>query len=337
MSHNKLHIHATIGPDSFEGQSLGALLSSGINAIRVNMSHMDHEKLPEMVRRIRSMSDQVQIGADIKGRKLRIGPLPEGDTFLKSGDTFTFIPVEGEEMGGQFYATVNYPKMAESISPDTTILLDDGIIVLRVKEICDDRILCMVERGGTLFERCGLNIPGHATNLPGITMKDCEDLDILSELNLDFVYLSFVETGRDIELLRSALHERNMDIPVISKIELSVAVENLDGILEFSYMICIARGDLGVEVPMQEIPYIQRRIINSASSKGVPVLLAGEVLYSLVKRHIPYRSELTDVVIAVEQGINGFILSDETAIGVDPANAVKILRSLISEALKHKK
>ncbi len=330
----KVDIHATIGPASWKSERFRALLSSGIYGVRINMSHMNHGELPGLIEEMRDTAPHVFIGADIRGRKLRIGPLPGGEIFLKSGETFLLLPMEDERMGSHVHTTVNYPSMADSVKPGVEIVLDDGALSLRVNDVFRSEIVCTVERGGQLLERAGINIPGHTIHLPALTPKDYQDLDLLSNLSIDIVYLSFVESGRDIHLLRSALKERRMNPRLIAKIELSMALKNLEEILEESDGICLARGDLGVEVPLAEIPYVQRSVVESAQRISKPIILAGEVLYSLVQRTIPFRAELTDTVTAVEQGVNGFILSDETAIGVDPVNAVQVLQELIREAQK---
>ncbi len=327
-----LNIHATIGPACWKGDSLESLLSSGIHSIRINMSHMNHEALSDLIKEIRQISPDISIGADIRGRKLRIGPLPKGKVTLKNGDTFILLPVKEEKMGSQSHTTVDYPNMSDVLSEGTVILLDDGALTFSVKKVFKNEVVCTVERGGELLQRSGINIPNKTINLPALTQKDYTDLDLLSKVSIDFIYLSFVETAEDIRLLRSVLKERGLTIPVIAKIELSVAVNNIEEISREADGICLARGDLGVEIPIEKIPYIQRHVVEITKKAGKPILIAGEVLYSLVNRYIPFRAELTDTVVAVEQGVDGFILSDETAIGVDPANSIKILQSLINEA-----
>ncbi len=331
----KLQIHATLGPASLKGEAFKGLLSAGIDGVRLNMSHAILDDLPPLIKEIRLFAPHVLIGADLKGRKLRIGPLPKGEIDLKNGDTFILLPMDGDKMGSQFHATVHCPDMSDSMISGTEILLDDGALLLHVKNVYANEIVCIVERGGNLPQRSGINIPGQTINLPALIQKDYMDLDLLSEVSIDFVYLSYVETADDIHLLRSALKERHLNIPIIAKIELSIAIENLHEITKVTDGLCLARGDLGVEVPLPEIPYVQRYVVESAKMAGKPVFLAGEVLFSLVNRYLPFRAELTDVAVAVEQGVDGFILSDETAIGVDPANAVRILQTLISEAQKH--
>jgi pyruvate kinase len=332
----KAQIHATLGPASWQEQVLEGLLKSGIYALRINMSHMEHEKLCTLFNRIRALAPHVELFADIRGRKLRIGPLPGGGVTLVEGEMFTLIPMKGEEMGTERSASVNYPGMAQVLRPGDYIILDDGAIRFNVEKIEKYQLICRVVRGGKLTDRCGVNTPKRQLSLPALTSKDYTDLDLLSTMPLDGVYLSFAETARDIMLLRDAMKQRNMHQPIMAKIETQVAIDNLHDLIASSDGICLARGDLGVEIPMQELPYMQRNIIASAKEAGKPFILAGEVLYSLLKRHEPFRAELMDIITAIEQGAAGFILSDETAIGVDPLNAVTVLKILIEEAERRK-
>lgn len=332
----KIQIHATLGPASWQGLSLEKLLNSEITAVRINMSHMDKEKLLPLFERIRTLAPHVALGADIRGRKLRIGPVPYGSVTLTEGEKFTLFPMEDEEMGTRHSASVNYPAMAEVLKAKDEILLDDGILHLIVEKSDSNEVVCRVTRGGKLTDRCGVNTPNRQLNLSALTPKDYQDLDFLNTIPLDLVYLSFAETGDDIMLLRNAMKERAMNQPIIAKIETQVAVNNLEDLIDASDGLCMARGDMGVEIPMEELPYVQRSIIASAKRRGKPILLAGEVLYSLINRHEPYRAELMDIVTAVEQGVSGFILSDETAIGVDPVNAITVLATLIKEAEKRR-
>lgn len=332
----KLQIHATLGPASWQGRNLEKLLDSPISAVRINMSHMDQEKLPVLFERIRSLAPHIALGADIRGRKLRIGTLPGGSLTLSKGDRFILIPVEGEDRGSKNSATVNYPAMAEVMKPKDKIILDDGALRLVVEKTTAHEVICHVTRGGILTDRCGVNTPNRQLNLPGLTSKDYTDLDFLSTIPLDLIYFSFAEKAEDIQLLRAALKQRNMNQPITAKIETRVAVDNFEELSAVSDALCMARGDMGVEIPMEELPYVQRSIIASAKRGEKTLLLAGEVLYSLIHRHEPFRAELMDIVTAVEQGVSGFILSDETAIGVDPVNAVQVLSTLITEAGKRK-
>ena len=178
-------------------------------------------------------------------------------------------------------------------------------------------------------ERSGLNVPAVPLALPALTAKDMRDLDVISRLPVDFVYLSYVESDVDIIRLREALAARGRDLPIVAKVERQIAVQRLPEIAAAADAICLARGDLGVEVPLADIPFVQRTAVTQTHAAGKPFILAGEVLYAMIGRQIPARAELTDVAMAVEQGVDGFILSDETAVGIAPAVAVHTLQSLI--------
>jgi pyruvate kinase len=251
------------------------------------------------------------------------------------------VPVgpDGEGPGTTAEATVNYPALPRVVKPGTSILLDDGALRLRVQRVEMEKVRCTVEVGGPLPQRSGANLPGHIISSPALTGKDSNDLDALARLGsppagVDLVYLSYVETEDDLRILRQELAARELNLPVVAKIERAAALEHLHGITAEADSICLARGDLGVEIALPELPYVQREALVVARGSGKPFLLAGEVMHSLTEREIPFRGELTDVVVAVEQGVSGFILSDETAVGVNPVNAVQTLCRLITRAQK---
>lgn len=324
-------IYITLGPTSSRGERLQQLLHSGIHGVRINMSHANHDELTSLLQTIRYLAPGIEIAADLRGRKLRIGHLPNGKTDLKVSDKFILVPSEKEIIGSKNMASVNYLSLAEKLEKGAIILLDDGALTLRVCEIEDEAIICNVERGGTLPERSGVNLPGQKLDIPALTDKDYNDLDFLSQYCPDQIYLSFTETSDDLELLKEALKERYMESKIIAKIETLVAVQHFRELLDNSDAVCIARGDLGVEIPYYKMPFTQRALVTAAKKTDKIVLLAGELMYSLITRQTPFRAELTDIITAVEQGVSGFVLSDETAIGIDPLNAVEILQSLIVE------
>ncbi|MBV6341999.1 pyruvate kinase [Candidatus Magnetobacterium casense] len=328
-----MEIHVTAGPACLT--QLAELLTSGATAVRLNMSYVNSETLGDTVSDIRHLAPHIKIGADIRGRKLRIGGVPNGRVMLKTGQTFRLYPAQDTKMGAEDYAYVNYPAMPFNIEAGAVVLLDDGNIVLRVTKIKEGEIICTVETDAELTSGCGVNTPGYPVELPPLSKKDYDDIGLLSKLPIDFVYLSYVERAGDIAILKETLRQHNMKDTVVAKVELSEAIKNLDAICAASDSICIARGDLGVEIELPKLPYVQRHIVNTVKQSGKPVLVAGELMFSLVTRHKPYRAELTDIIAALEQGVDGFILSDETAIGVDPANAVRHLCALIREFNLH--
>ncbi|MCG6553739.1 MAG: pyruvate kinase [Candidatus Magnetominusculus sp. LBB02] len=324
-----MEIQITVGPACLYEQRLRELIDQGVTAVRLNMSYTNKETIISTVSLIKKVAPRVKIGADIKGRKLRIGALPLDKLELKAGQTLTLYLTDGAK-AAHGCAYVNYP-LNRTLNAGAVILLDDGAITLTVIEAKEGQCLCRVETDAVLTSGCGLNTPGFPIELPPLSAKDYADIEILSELPIDFVYLSYVERAEDIAILKEALRRHKMSEEVMAKVELAEAVRNLDDICAVSDSICIARGDLGVEVDLPQIPYVQRDIVKTAKKYGRPVLLAGELMLSLVNRHKPYRAELTDIINALEQGVDGFILSDETAIGIDPANAVRHLTALIGE------
>jgi pyruvate kinase len=330
-----IEIHATLGPASFDDAVIRSLLLAGASVIRLNLSHGTRESLPGLVDRVRRLSLEashpIRIGLDIRGRKLRIGPLAGGQAILVAGHAYDLVCVnEGEELVGDDRAAwVNHPLLAHGLRAGVDILLDDGALRLSVVAAAGNRISCRICVGGVLPERSGLNVPAVPLTLPALTAKDLGDLDVISRLPVDFVYLSYVESGADIAALREALAARGCPVPIVAKVERRVAVQRLPEIAMAADAICLARGDLGVEVPLADIPFVQRAAIAQTHAAGKPFILAGEVLYAMIGRQIPARAELTDVATAVEQGVDGFILSDETAVGVAPAVAVHTLKSLI--------
>ncbi|MEO5355931.1 MAG: pyruvate kinase [Nitrospirae bacterium YQR-1] len=325
-----MEIHATIGPKSKNEGTLRELIKAGVTAFRLNMSYVAPGEMAGLIDVIRNISSTVRIGADIKGRKLRIGPI-EKPIHLTADSLLTLIPSETEFTGGATGVCINYPQIAALPAPGTKILLDDGAITLTVTDLTKEAITCRVIKGGQLTSRAGLNLPGIALNLPPLTDKDTEDLSEVSSAGIDFLYFSYVETKEDITALREASKAAGFNVPIVSKVESMYAVKNVTEICGHSDAICIARGDLGVEVPHASLPYVVRDITAAAKAAGKPVLLAGEVMFSLISREVPFRAELTDVVVAIESGIDGFILSDETAVGINPAIAVNYIMSIAKE------
>lgn len=326
-----VHVHFTIGPASWPEPVLHDLIATGPVACRVNLSHTQPGELAGQVARLRAAAAEVGrkllIGADIRGRKVRIGPLPGGSLELAADARFDLVPVptDAEEPGGEDHASVNCPTLGQAVRPGDLLLLRDGALRLRVDALAERRVRCYVEVGGTLTERCGFAAPGRRLLMPPLTGKDEADLDALVAAQPDFVYLSYVETAEDIALLRGSLEHRGLTLPVTAKIERAVALAHLDEIAAAADALCLARGDLGVELALPKLPAAQRQVVSAAHAAKKPVLLAGEVLYTMVSRPVPSRAELTDVVVALEQGCAGFVLSDETAVGCDPAGAVRWL------------
>ncbi|MBN2361632.1 MAG: hypothetical protein JXR83_19420 [Deltaproteobacteria bacterium] len=332
-------LHVTLGPALAEDGILRQAIAAGATACRINLSHCRSDELDGLLGRVKAAAAacgaRLAIGADLRGRKLRLGPFPGGAVELAGGDEYRLRPVGSDQelMGGPRLGSVNCPALAAVARPGDAIALDDGTLQLRVVRVAAGDVVCQVAKGGRLPERSGLCIPGRALAMPALTSKDLADLDALSRARPDFVYLSYCETAADVHELRQQLDRRSLPIAIVAKIESALAIEHLDELVAAADGVCLGRGDLGVEVPLPQLPALQRRVVTAARCAGKPALVAGEVLYSMVAGQTrPTRAEVSDVIIALEQGASGFVLSDETAIGPCPVAAVRWLRSLIDGA-----
>ncbi|MFH1808028.1 MAG: pyruvate kinase [Pseudomonadota bacterium] len=332
-----LEFHATLGPAAASGQARHALLCAGTTALRVNLSHAPGEQaaalLGELRGQARAQGFAVALGADLRGRKLRTGTLQHGQVLLQAGQDFELcpLPVDEEGVGDGARATVNCPQLGALVRPGTRILLDDGALELQVVDAAPARVRCVVLTGGPLLERVGVNLPGTALTLPALTPRDLADLDALRAQPPDHLYLSFVERAEDLVLLRRELDARGMNCRLIAKIERAAALQELPAIAAEADALCLARGDLGVEIGLARVPRAQRLVATAAQHAHTPWLLAGEVLLTTLHRPQPSRAELTDLQTALDQQVSGFVLSDETAVGPDPASAVRWLASLCRE------
>jgi len=324
-------IHATLGPASRSPEVLAGLISAGITACRVNLSHASAEELPVVAQAVRREAARqgrtVAVFGDLRGRKLRLGSLAGGKVVLQAGQRYRLAP--GEETGDASGAAVDCPDLAGAVEPGTPVLLDDGALRLRVEKIEGGALLCRVEVGGELPERSGVNFPGVRLNLPPLTAKDLGDLDLAVAAEVDFLYFSYVQGPGDILALRRELAARGAAIPIVAKVEQVEAVRHVEEIVAKVDGICLARGDLGVEVPWGDLPRVQEQAVAAARAAGKMVVLGGEVLQSLTHHSRPYRAETTDVAVAVQQGVDAIVLSDETAVGMDPVGAVQILAEML--------
>ncbi len=329
-------IHFTFGPACSDPEVLGPLLQRA-PICRLNLSHMDPAALPDRVKAIRQLARELnvelQLGCDLRGRKLRIGPLDSGQVELRAGEPFALRPVavDAETPGDATGASLNCPGIALQMHAGDCVLLDDGAVELRVERVQTEALHCVVVVGGTLPERSGCHLPGVALDLPPLTPFDLACLDALAGEPPDFFYLSFVERAADLAQLRQELATRGLQRPIIAKIERAAALPELEAIAASADQLCLARGDLGVELGLGRLPAAQRQVAELAHRVGTPLLLAGETLLTTVHRPQPSRAELTDLSVAIAQGMAGVVLSDETAVGVDPLAAVTWLQRLWTE------
>jgi len=329
-------IIATVGPASTSTEVLEGMIKEGVNVIRLNFSHGDHATHATTVDRVRAVDEKLgthtALLADMQGPKLRVGPMADGAD-LKAGTAFT-IRV-GKEEGNSTEAWTNYVHFAEDVKAGEPVLLDDGKLKLRVEETNGkDTVRCTVEHGGILSSRKGLNLPSTDISLPSLTEKDREDLAFALTLGVDWIGLSFVRNAADVVDLKARIEAAGSHARVVAKVEKPEAVADLEGIVEATDAVMIARGDLGVEVPMQQVPMIQKRIIGLCQRSGKPVIVATQMMESMIDSIAPTRAEVTDVANAVLDGADAVMLSGETSVGVHPIEVIKAMRSIVMEIEK---
>lgn len=325
-------IIATIGPASQSEKKIEKLLGLGVNLFRINMSHGDYDQHRTMVKRIRLISRRlnrhVAILMDLCGPKIRVGTFDNGSIMLKEGDS---VVVNCFKCQGPGVIHSQYNDLYKDVKSADRILLDDGNIELEVENVVDKAVHCRVIYGGKLSDNKGMNLPDSEVSTSSFTEKDKKDAELAIELEADFLALSFVRNEKDIQALNQFLASRGADIPVIAKIEKPEAVTNIDAILEESYGIMVARGDLGIELPAQKVPLIQRELINRARLVNKPVIVATQMLESMISNSRPTRAEVSDVANAALLGTDAVMLSAETASGKYPMKAVKMMDSVLRE------
>ena len=320
-------IICTLGPTTESAEVIRIMIEAGTNIFRLNMSHAPHEWARQIVPRIRAVADELNqiigILMDTQGPAIRTGDLST-KLNLKPGDILEFT-VRGERSEEHFSVDVNYDGLINDISVGDTVLVDNGVIRLRVLEKANNKIRCEVLTEGTLGSRRHINLPGVRVSLPPLTEKDIRDVELGAELGVDFVALSFCREPDDVDVLRKTLHENGSRARIIAKLEDQLAIRNVRGIIEKADAIMIARGDLGIECPMEELPIIQRRIVKQCLKLGKPVIVATHMLESMITNPIPTRAEVTDVANAVFEQADAVMLSGETTVGKYPIECVKAL------------
>jgi len=309
-------IVATIGPAQDSVGALERLLDAGVDVLRVNLSHATPREQAARVRRARAHRPAVAVLADLGGPKLRLGDLPT-DIKIDDGDTVV--------LGGGGVPVAD-PSLFERVRSGDPVYIADGTIALVAAEVRRDRVACRVQIGGILRSRKGINLPHDTSSLPALTDKDRADLADIAVLSPDFVALSYVRHERDIAEARALT-----DLPLVAKIEKQQALEAIDAIIAASDAIMVARGDLGVELPIERVPAAQKRVIRAANKAGRPVITATQMLVSMVTNPLPTRAEVTDVANAVLDGTDAVMLSEETAIGHDPPGVVQMMTRLLAE------
>ena len=324
----------TIGPKSEKKEVLKELVLSGMNVMRLNFSHGDHEEHGARIKTIREISKEtgkhVAILLDTKGPEIRTGSHAEGDVKydLVEGQDF-IVTTDYSFKGTPEKISVSYPGMTKDLKPGDTILVDDGLIGLEVKEIKGEEIFCKVKNSGALGQKKGVNLPGVSVSLPALAEKDKADLKFGCQNNVDFVAASFIRKASDVAEVRRVLDDNGGEnIKIISKIENQEGIDNFDEILELSDGIMVARGDLGVEVPVEEVPFMQKMMIRKCNAVGKPVITATQMLDSMQKNPRPTRAEAGDVANAILDGTDAVMLSGESANGKYPVEAVKTMAKI---------
>jgi pyruvate kinase len=322
-------IVCTIGPATREPQRLRALMQAGMDVARINFSHGDHETHAETVENIRAVAEElgrpVAVLADLQGPKIRIGVLPE-PVELTPGDVVVFAP-EGQHAPGEIPTT--YPQLAEDLEEGDLVLLADGVMELIVEECAPPRAHMRVVHGGSLTSNKGINLPGVRVSAPSLTEKDIRDLEFALAHDVDYIALSFVRSARDVQALLSRIPPGGP--LVVVKVEKALALKNLEPIVDAAAVVMVARGDLGVELPFEQVPLAQKRMIQLANISGRPVITATQMLESMIENPRPTRAEASDVANAIIDGTDAVMLSAETATGKFPIEAVKAMCRIIDE------
>lgn len=323
-------IVATLGPASWDRETLVDLVRAGIDVARLNLSHGSPDEWARAVRTAREVANAegrcLALLADLQGPRIRVGALA-APRALAAGDRVVLVPEEEGSRAGE-EIPVTYAGLAEELAPGNRILMDDGLVELEVARVEPPRLHCRVVVGGTVRGGKGINLPGVALRVPSLTEKDLGDLETAVELEVDYVALSFVRRGEDVRELRKRLPD---DLLIVAKIEKDAALENLEEILEAADAIMVARGDLGTELPFERVPLAQKEMIRLANARQRPVITATQMLESMVEHPRPTRAEVSDVANAVLDGTDAVMLSAETATGRHPVRAVEAMNRIIRE------
>ena len=333
MPHNnKTKIVATLGPATDTKEILTELAKNGVNVFRINFSHADYEDVKNKVRIIREINEEngfnIAILADLQGPKLRVGVMEEG-VVLNDGDTFKFTTEKC--IGTKEKAFMTYKRFPKDVKVGEHILVDDGKLMFEVASTNKkDEVIVNVIVGGALKSKKGVNLPNTAISLPALTKKDKEDAVFALGLNVDWMALSFVRTPEDLRMLRDLIAEHSeYRVPIIAKIEKPEAVKNLDALIPYCDALMVARGDLGVEIPMQDVPLIQKKLVRRAKRARIPVIIATQMMETMIENPVPTRAEVNDVANSIMDGADAVMLSGETSVGKHPIRVIQKMSEII--------
>ncbi|MCE4944544.1 MULTISPECIES: pyruvate kinase [Streptomyces] len=328
-------IVCTLGPATDSYEQIKALVDAGMDIARFNLSHgtyADHEARFDRVRKASEESHRsVGILADLQGPKIRLGRFREGPVLLERDDVFTITVEDGIE-GDRHTCGTTYPGLAGDVTPGERILVDDGKVTLEVTAVEGPRVHTKVIEGGMVSDHKGLNLPGVAVSVPALSEKDQDDLRWALRYGADVIALSFVRSGRDIQDVHRIMREENRFLPVIAKVEKPQAVENVDDIVAAFDGIMVARGDLGVEMPLETVPIVQKRAVKLARRNAKPVIVATQMLDSMIDNSRPTRAEASDVANAIIDGTDAVMLSGETSVGKYPTETVRTMSRIVEAA-----
>ncbi len=337
VNHQNTKIIATIGPASSSYSNLLELVKAGVDVFRLNFSHGSHADHQQVIDHIVDIKEKhnlhVSILADLQGPKLRVGKIKDNALPLEKGQIVTFV--NEECLGDAEKIYMSYDQFPTDVNVGEKVMVDDGKLVFEVVSTNQkDEVKLKVLFGGTLSSNKGVNLPQTKISLPSLTPKDIRDLDFILTLPVNWIALSFVRSAKDVKDLRKRIEEKNHPAKIISKIEKPEAIEKLDKIIKASNAIMVARGDLGVEVPMERLPMMQKDIIQRCIQRARPVIVATQMMDSMITNPSPTRAEITDVANAVLDGADAVMLSGETSVGAHPVKVVEAMNKIIDEAEK---
>ncbi|MBA4504300.1 pyruvate kinase [Corynebacterium sanguinis] len=327
-------IVCTLGPAVASKEAIVGLVRDGMNVARLNFSHGDHADHERNYRWVREATDEtghaVGILADLQGPKIRLGRFEEGSTQWDTGEEVR-ITVE-DVVGTHDRVSTTYKQLAEDAKPGDRLLVDDGKVALVVTEVDGNDVVARVTEGGPVSNNKGVSLPGMNISVPALSEKDIEDLKFALNLGVDFIALSFVRSPSDVDLVHEVMDEVGRRVPVIAKLEKPEAVDALESIILAFDAVMVARGDLGVEIPLEQVPLVQKRVIQIARENAKPVIVATQMLDSMIENSRPTRAEASDVANAVLDGADAVMLSGETSVGVDPHNVVRTMSRIVRVA-----
>lgn len=341
---SKTKVIATLGPATSTKEVLTELIKAGVDVCRVNFSHGSYEDHAKVINIVREINDELGLStailADLQGPKLRIGEVENNGVMLETGQDLTFTTKKMIGTAQRVYIT--YQEFPRDVQAGETILVDDGKLVLQVKETNrEDEVIATVIHGGKLSSKKGVNLPNTKVSLPCLTKKDLEDLKFALEMDVEWIGLSFVRRASDILELKGLIHKNNKNARVVAKIEKPEAIEEIDGIIHNTDAIMVARGDLGVEVPMENVPMIQKMLVKKCLEASKPIIIATQMMESMITNYNATRAEVNDVANSVMDGADAVMLSGETSVGEHPVRVIETVQKILNrvegfEGIYHK-